>query len=118
MTRAWRALEELSERREAPYALVCAALLVYAVGALAFPLAAGRDLGTYVRASFELRQAEVVLPQAPVDMLTLSFRNRIANNSVLVPRELFARHGMYDPHVAMRRLTDWVKEKWDKNTPW
>jgi hypothetical protein len=64
VTRAWRALEELSERRQAPYALVSAALLVYAVGALAFPLAAGRDLGTYVRASFELRQAEVVLPQA------------------------------------------------------
>ena len=31
---------------------------------IAFPLAAGRDLGTYLRASVELRSAEVVLPQA------------------------------------------------------
>ena len=31
---------------------------------IAFPLAAGRDLGTYLRASFELRSDEVVLPQA------------------------------------------------------
>jgi hypothetical protein len=40
------------------------ALAAYAVVAVAFPLAAGRDLGTYIRASFELRQAEVALPQA------------------------------------------------------
>jgi glycosyltransferase involved in cell wall biosynthesis len=47
------------------------------------------------------------LPDAPVHLLTLSFENRIANNSVLVSRELFDRHGLYDPHVAMRRLCDW-----------
>jgi glycosyltransferase involved in cell wall biosynthesis len=47
------------------------------------------------------------LPDAPVHLLTLSFENRLANNSVLVPRELFDRHGMYDPHVGMRRLCDW-----------
>ncbi|HET9212035.1 MAG TPA: glycosyltransferase, partial [Thermoanaerobaculia bacterium] len=47
------------------------------------------------------------LPDAPVHLLTLSFENRIANNSVLVPRALFDRHGMLDPHVAMRRLCDW-----------
>jgi hypothetical protein len=40
------------------------ALAVHAIGAAAFPLAAGRDLGTYIRASFELRQVEIVLPQA------------------------------------------------------
>lgn len=40
------------------------ALVEYAIVSLAFPLAAGRDLGTYVRAAFELRQDEIVLPQA------------------------------------------------------
>ncbi len=47
------------------------------------------------------------LPDAPVHLLTLSFENRIANNSVLVPRALFDQYGMLDPHVAMRRLCDW-----------
>jgi glycosyltransferase involved in cell wall biosynthesis len=47
------------------------------------------------------------LPDTPVHLLTLSFENRIANNSALVPRALFDRHGMYDPHVGMRRLCDW-----------
>ena len=45
-------------------ALVGIALAEYALVSLAFPLAAGRDLGTYLRASFELRADEVVLPQA------------------------------------------------------
>ena len=40
------------------------ALAEYALVSIAFPLAAGRDLGTYLRASFELRADEVVLPQA------------------------------------------------------
>ncbi len=47
------------------------------------------------------------LPDAPVHLLTLSFENRLANNAVLVPRVLFDRHGLYDPHVGMRRLCDW-----------
>ncbi len=47
------------------------------------------------------------LPDDVVNVLTLSFRNRIANNSVLVPRALFDRCGLYDCHVGMRRLTDW-----------
>jgi len=45
-------------------ALVGIALAEYALVSIAFPLAAGRDLGTYLRASFELRADEVVLPQA------------------------------------------------------
>ena len=44
--------------------LAAAALLEYAIVSAAFPLAPGRDLGTYLRASFELRQNDVVLPQA------------------------------------------------------
>src|SRR5262249_14834733 len=33
--------------------------------------------------------------------------NFIANNSVLFPRALVDTHGMYDCHIAMRRLCDW-----------
>jgi hypothetical protein len=64
LSRAWRGLEAFSERPAAPYVLVGIALLEFAFVSLAFPLAAGRDLGTYLRASFELRADEVVLPQA------------------------------------------------------
>ena len=62
--RAWRTLEAFSERPAASFVVVAAALLVFAAVSVAFPLAAGRDLGTYIRASFELRQSEVALPQA------------------------------------------------------
>jgi hypothetical protein len=61
---AWQWLAAFSERPAAPFALVGLALAEYAFVSLAFPLDAGRDLGTYLRASFELRADEVVLPQA------------------------------------------------------
>jgi hypothetical protein len=64
LTRAWRALEAFSERPAAGVVLVGIALAEYTLVSLAFPLAAGRDVGTYLRASFELRADEVVLPQA------------------------------------------------------
>ena len=64
LTRAWRRLEAFSERPAAAAVLLGIALAEYALVSLAFPLAAGRDLGTYLRASFELRADEVVLPQA------------------------------------------------------
>ena len=64
LTRAWHRLEAFSEQRVAAVALVGIALAEYAFVSIAFPLAAGRDLGTYLRASFELRADEVVLPQA------------------------------------------------------
>jgi hypothetical protein len=64
LTRAWRWLEAFSERPAAGAALAGIALAEYAFVSVAFPLAAGRDLGTYLRASFELRQDEVVLPNA------------------------------------------------------
>ncbi|MBI3798046.1 MAG: glycosyltransferase [Deltaproteobacteria bacterium] len=50
---------------------------------------------------------ELYLPHVPVKRTYLSQENCIANNSVLVPRHLFDRYGMYDCHLAMRRLTDW-----------
>jgi hypothetical protein len=62
--RAWLWLQRLEEGPSAAPVLGALALLAYGLVAVAFPLAAGRDLGTYLRASFELRQAEVVLPQA------------------------------------------------------
>lgn len=64
LARGGKALEAFSDRPAASLVLVGIALAGYAVVSIAYPLAAGRDLGTYVRASFELRQAEVVLPQA------------------------------------------------------
>ena len=64
LTRAWQRLGALSERPGAAYHLVGIALVEYAIVSLAFPVAAGRDLGTYARAAFELRQEEIVLPQA------------------------------------------------------
>ena len=48
-----------------------------------------------------------LLPNSPVSLTTIYHENRIANNSVLVLREVFTRLGMYDCHLAMRRLTDW-----------
>ncbi len=62
--RAWRSLEALSERPAASYVVFAAGLAVFAVVSIAFPLAAGRDFGPYVRAAFELRQQDIVLPQA------------------------------------------------------
>lgn len=62
--RAWQSLTAFSERPTASWLLVGLALAHYALVSLAFPLEAGRDLGTYLRASFELRSDEVVLPQA------------------------------------------------------
>ena len=64
LTCVWRWLEAFSERPAAGAVLAAIALAEYAFVSVAFPLAAGRDLGTYLRASFELRQDEVVLPQA------------------------------------------------------
>jgi hypothetical protein len=60
----WKTLAAFSERPAAALVLAAVALAHYALVSVAFPLAAGRDLGTYLRAAFELRSGEVVLPQA------------------------------------------------------
>ncbi len=64
LTRAWRRLERFEGGLAQRPVLFGLALGVYALVAVAFPLADGRDLGTYLRASFELRSREVVFPQA------------------------------------------------------
>jgi glycosyltransferase involved in cell wall biosynthesis len=46
-------------------------------------------------------------PSVDVKLTTLFWRNHIANNSVLVPRSLLERFGLYDCHIAMRRICDW-----------
>lgn len=46
-------------------------------------------------------------PFVEVTQETLFENNRFSNNSVLIPRHLFDRHGMYDCHLAMRRACDW-----------
>ena len=47
------------------------------------------------------------LPRRPVNLRHLSSHNDIANNAVLIARQLFELRGLYDPHVSMRRLCDW-----------
>jgi O-antigen biosynthesis protein len=53
------------------------------------------------------KSREWVLPTVELNLVTLTEQNRVGNNSVLVPRELFDRFGMYDCHLGMRRLCDW-----------
>lgn len=48
-----------------------------------------------------------VLPEVALNVTNLYEQNRLANNSVLLPRAVIERYGMYDCHIAMRRLCDW-----------
>jgi glycosyltransferase involved in cell wall biosynthesis len=50
---------------------------------------------------------EVPYPSVPVNLLNLFRHNRILNNSVLIPRILLERVGLYDCHLGMRRICDW-----------
>ncbi|WP_028546294.1 glycosyltransferase [Paenibacillus taiwanensis] len=44
--------------------------------------------------------------------------NFIANNSVLHSRECFERYGLYDTHVVMRRVCDWMLwQRWSQLVP-
>ncbi|MDK8182436.1 glycosyltransferase [Paenibacillus sp. UMB4589-SE434] len=44
--------------------------------------------------------------------------NFIANNSVLHSRECFEQYGMYDTHVVMRRVCDWMLwQRWSQLVP-
>jgi hypothetical protein len=72
VVRAWRALERLSEGPYAVPAVLAAALLVYAVVSVAFPLAAGRDVFTYLRVYVQLFDPDAVYPQAMLARTPLS----------------------------------------------
>jgi O-antigen biosynthesis protein len=50
---------------------------------------------------------ERILPSVELNLVNLYQENRLANNSVLFPRRLVERYGMYDCHIGMRRLCDW-----------
>lgn len=81
-----------------PHAL---ARLVQALARLGGPgLAIGKAL-------FTAPSGQWVLPAVELSLVTLYDQNRFANNSVLLPREILDRFGLYDPHIAMRRLCDW-----------
>jgi glycosyltransferase involved in cell wall biosynthesis len=54
--------------------------------------------------------SDVFSPSFPVMQpihASLLQRNTIANVSVLLHKSIFKNYGLYDPHVVMRRLTDW-----------
>lgn len=59
------------------------------------------------RAAFSTKIGQGILPEKEVNIVDLYEINRFANNSVILPRTIFETFGMYDPHIGMRRLTDW-----------
>lgn len=50
---------------------------------------------------------DCIIPVVEPNLVSLYEQNRLANNSVLFPKALIERYGMYDCHIAMRRLCDW-----------
>jgi O-antigen biosynthesis protein len=52
-------------------------------------------------------QGQWDLPQGKINRQTLQEKNLFANNSVLFPKEVTHRYGMYDCHIGMLRLCDW-----------
>ncbi len=70
--RAWRAVAGLADGPYAAAAVVAAALLVYALVSIAWPLGPGRDVGTYVRVWVQLFDPEAVYPQSMLARTPLS----------------------------------------------
>jgi len=50
---------------------------------------------------------ELTFPLKDLNISNLYLENLLANNSVLLPRHLVSKYGMYDCHIAMRRICDW-----------
>lgn len=48
-----------------------------------------------------------VLGNWPLTLELLTHMNTIPNGAVLCRREFFEQHGMYDPHLIVRRVCDW-----------
>ncbi len=59
------------------------------------------------KANYTGPSGQWVIPEGELNLVTLYHQNRFANNSVLLAREILDRFGLYDPHLAMRRLCDW-----------
>jgi hypothetical protein len=70
--RAWRAVAGFAEGPYAALAVVGAALLVYALVSVAWPLAPGRDLGTYLRVYVQLFDPDAIYPQSMLARTPLS----------------------------------------------
>ena len=70
--RAWRAVVRFADGPLATPALVVAALLVYALVSVAFPLGPGRDIFTYLRVYVQLFDPDAVYPQAMLARTPLS----------------------------------------------
>lgn len=87
----WRALEGFGSGSWAAPTLATLAFASFLLYALAWPLAGGRDLGTYLRAAFELRSNEVVLPNA---MLTRAPVTGIVSEALLSAGPLVAEAAM------------------------
>jgi glycosyltransferase involved in cell wall biosynthesis len=49
----------------------------------------------------------LILPSFATDIYHFRATNFIANNSVLFPRRMVDKYGMYDCHLALRRICDW-----------
>ena len=87
----WRALERFGAGPRATPAIAGAALAVYALVAVAWPLADGRDLGTYLRAAFELRSDPVVFPNG---MLTRAPVTGVVSEGLLAAGPFVAEAAM------------------------
>ncbi len=87
----WQALDRFASGRWATPLIAGVALVQYAFVASAWPLAGGRDLGTYLRAAFELRSEEVVLPNA---MLTRAPLTGIVSDALLSAGPIVAEAAM------------------------
>jgi len=75
--------------------------LIDAVGRLGRP---GLAIG---KAQYVAPAGRWVLPSVELNLVALYDQNRFANNCVVLPRQLLDHFGLYDPHIAMRRLCDW-----------
>jgi len=53
------------------------------------------------------RELWTPLGDVPISYPDLLRRNMISNNAVMIRREVLDRVGMYDPHILIRRLSDW-----------
>jgi O-antigen biosynthesis protein len=58
-------------------------------------------------AQFSAHSNQWILPQVELNYVNLYSENRLANNSVLLPRVFMNHYGLYDCHIGMRRLCDW-----------
>lgn len=67
----------------------------------------GQSAITLGKCQVHIPTGEFFLPEIELTYANFYKQNRIANNSVLMPRKIFRDFGMFDCHIAMKRLCDW-----------